>query len=240
MQRVSQISKKASSMRLLTVDWDYFFTNPLENDERGNPLIWFYDWGHRESPMFVDGFMWDIRREAFQKQGIPLPGTSGEDVGFWDHIRLMPDADLWVTDSHALAGSLEVLDGIHAIWSFDAHHDYGYGGPDPGPNDFFDCGNWLKASHNIGVKRVHVRYPRWKTKAVEMDHPPEGLDAKIFDPSERLPRFDRVHICRSGAWTPPWLDRQFLQFVKASGLVVNTVASQDVADPLIMRRGVQL
>jgi hypothetical protein len=27
-----------------------------------------------------------------------------------------------------------------------------------------------------------------------------------------------VHICRSGAWTPPWYDVKFLKFVRDSGL----------------------
>ncbi|HEY8343787.1 MAG TPA: hypothetical protein VIL66_01170 [Bacillota bacterium] len=32
-----------------------------------------------------------------------------------------------------------------------------------------------------------------------------------------------IHICRSGAWTPPWLDQKFYQFVDALGLPYETV-----------------
>ena len=30
-------------------------------------------------------------------------------------------------------------------------------------------------------------------------------------------RSDWLHVCRSGCWTPPWLDEAFVAFVKAYG-----------------------
>lgn len=32
-----------------------------------------------------------------------------------------------------------------------------------------------------------------------------------------------IHICRSGAWTPPWYDQNFIEFVKATGLPVKNI-----------------
>ncbi len=33
-----------------------------------------------------------------------------------------------------------------------------------------------------------------------------------------------VHVCRSGAWTPPWLDEEFCRFVDALGLAYEVVS----------------
>jgi hypothetical protein len=27
-----------------------------------------------------------------------------------------------------------------------------------------------------------------------------------------------IHICRSGAWTPPWFDNKFVEFINALGI----------------------
>lgn len=39
----------------------------------------------------------------------------------------------------------------------------------------------------------------------------------IGDVGQAIP-VHAVHICRSGAWTPPWLDNEFTRFVDALGL----------------------
>ena len=217
-------------MRLLTVDWDYFFPNPMESGE--SDPYYLYDWGHREAPFFVGPLLWNIRAGAFAERGLPLPGTSGEELNFWSHFEFAPKAKLFVSDSHACAGTPEVASGATEIWNLDAHHDFGYGPVQPGGQ--FDCGDWLRMVEMLTAARVRVRYPRWKPKALAVDRAPAGLDAKLFDPAEKMPVFDRLHICRSGAWSPTWLDEQFVQFVYASGLTPRRV-EPDLANPMAVR-----
>ncbi|MBW3709793.1 hypothetical protein DTB58_39300, partial [Streptomyces griseus] len=71
--------------RLLVVDFDFFFHNPLEGAEaahRGDPLL--YDWGHAETP-FLQEDIWTFRAEDFIRAGTSLPRCEGLD-GFWDRF----------------------------------------------------------------------------------------------------------------------------------------------------------
>ncbi len=221
-------------MHLLTIDWDYFFPNSLENDEGGMEALLF-DWGHREVPLFAEGFIWNNLGNAFLRRGLELPDTSGHEVGFWKQFRIKPKAPLFVTDSHALVGMPQVLIGVKEVWNFDAHHDLGYRAPYT-PEAGFDCGNWLEAAvHDWGVK-AHVRYPLWKKNAFLVDRPPEGHDVQFHYAGAKLPVFSKVHVCRSSAWSPPWLDQKFLDFIAASGLRVRQVLGvEDLTDPLKLR-----
>ena len=47
--------------QLLVIDWDYF-TPVKESLAPGWPL---YDWGHQESPVFIDGPAWQYRTADF-------------------------------------------------------------------------------------------------------------------------------------------------------------------------------
>lgn len=231
-------------MKLLSVDWDFFFPNPNETGEKLTfDQLTLWDWGHNETAFNVSPVLWDIRATAFLKRGRELPGLSGEEWPFWGHFNFHPDARLFVADSHALASNAEVLDGIAEIWSFDAHPDMRQ--PN-GPEEFrnlsrgiVDCGNWLTYAWGVigaDARRVHIRLPGWITKpGWKMD----GL-SRLADiqpaalGTEAMPTFDRVFVCRSGAWTPTWLDDEFVHFVNQAELPVSTF-DIDLADPMTPR-----
>ena len=60
-------------MRLLSVDWDFFFPE-LSFD----PQKWMlYDWGHRDSGNFFLDQLWYDRAVGFMKNDMPLPMTTG-------------------------------------------------------------------------------------------------------------------------------------------------------------------
>ncbi len=44
------------------------------------------------------------------------------------------------------------------------------------------------------------------------------IRVKEFLNNKNKINIDLVHICRSGAWTPPWLDDEFFKFVEDSQL----------------------
>jgi hypothetical protein len=44
-----------------------------------------------------------------------------------------------------------------------------------------------------------------------------------FDDFDGCSVVSAIHICRSGAWTPPWLDNKLDQFVEATRFTYETV-----------------
>ena len=120
---------------------------------------------------------------------------------------------------------------------FDAHHDMGYdaeqvyGQQRQGSSD---CASWLW--HMIDLERVaEVMFvmPNW-TKGYPWTRVLEGIDDRYqhieqyldkivaltwdewvaTDRPEKNETIDGAYVCRSGTWVPPWLDNEFLQFVK--------------------------
>lgn len=213
-------------MRLLVVDWDYFFPNPLEGGElTDTSVLYLYDWGHKETPFFIES-VWPLRAAGFLRRGLPLPGTSGEEIDFWSRFRFDPGVIMYVSESNADAARPEVLEGVREIWLFDAHADCGYRGEESLKKIFdagsVDCEDWGLYAVSLGIT-LHVRYPQWKVGAFESE-PVTGADVlfpgrvdRDIDEGDVFPlQFGRVFVCRSGAWVPPWLDEQFVRFVETA------------------------
>lgn len=202
---------------LLVVDWDYFFpTNEYPKDEKLRPErgpweLW--DWGHRETELFIEG-IWPIRLAGFFSHGIETPASSGLELEFWDRFKFNRGT-VYYADSNMWAGTGKFI-GYENVWLYDAHHDSGY--KINNTFDFmkqttFSCEDWM-LNHYFAGSKLHVRYPEWKTYAMD-ERIPEDLiiDRQIDDNKMSDIKFDRVFICRSGAWTPPWLDKEFMAFV---------------------------
>ena len=143
-----------------------------------------------------------------------------------------------MSDSHCFAHSL--LDGVDRVISFDAHHDC-WDIDNNSKNEVF-CDNWLR--HWIKAKK--------KNKAVWVR--PDWLDKDALTlPSDLKSRVEVmnyskvgnlglegsviVHVCRSGCWVPPWLDKAFLGFLKASGRPVEhmSVLQDGEWNPMVER-----
>lgn len=202
---------------LLSVDWDYFF--PLFN---ADPKLWgLYDWGHRDAGKFFIEMIWGIRAEGFIKNGLPLPGTSGAEKTFWDRFTFHPTAKLYIAESHVDAIKPEVHGGyMSEVWNYDAHHDCGYEKKIVlSKLDNVDCGNWMLGYRKLFKSKLHVRYPEWRsTKQACKEATPsfKPNTRMIDDMKEKNPlMFRNVFLCRSGGWSPAWLDKDFLNFIDA-------------------------
>ena len=229
---------------LLSVDWDYFFAEPwgMESQDRtgSRQHLGLYDWGHKEAPFFAD-FVWTVRAAGFQGMGLELPTTDGLEAGFWGRVRIAEDSQLYLADSHAMASSEEVLEGIDEVWNYDAHHDCGYS-PERDMADLrqgiVQCGNWAMYAFLAHGIRVEQRYPTWKTRALEVDHPPGWVNARHASWNEITPEFDRVFVCRSSCWVPPWCDEAFARFVDAcpAGRGIPAKVYEGPTDPTVGRQ----
>lgn len=216
-------------MNLLVIDWDYFFPTP-ELGHADTQTALSFDWGHRESPFFVND-VWTLRAAEFLARDLPLPQVNVAWRTFWDRLRIAEDATLYYADSNVHALDQRIMAGVDELWLFDAHHDCGYDRTIDRRllvrrQATFTCENWMLAYARLGVD-LHVRYPAWRSYALKVEPRPliavdRRVDTGAITPSgfttltgwPMLARFDRIYVCRSGAWVPPWADEAFDSFLQ--------------------------
>jgi hypothetical protein len=207
-------------MRLLSVDWDYFVPS-IDREFVESARGWRIPYALRGGEVFPDALLdglWDSRAAALLAGGQTLPGTSGEEEGFWSRFHIDTGARLYFADSHAQAAHAAVRTGVTEVWNFDAHHDCGYEGAadDPIRQGWVACANWMCA-YALGGATLHVRYPSWRRDALAREVPPLcPVDRAIDDDRPTDLQFDIVFVARSSAWTPPWLDEQFETFLASA------------------------
>jgi hypothetical protein len=216
-------------VNLLVVDWDYFIPIGMHNPDGSLSQHWMlYDWGHRESALFIEA-LWPARAAGFMRLNLPLPTTTGEEKDFWKRFSFSRKATVGYADSNAWAASPMVTGlGRRArqwknVWLYDAHHDAGYNGADSLKalkEGRWSCEDWMILYWALGAS-LHVRYPKWRayvlSKREESPEPVPPIPVeRLIDAPENRPYttvFDRVFVCRSGAWTPPWCDDAFSKFL---------------------------
>lgn len=145
----------------------------------------------------------------YVKHGGQIPETSGEEAGFWGRFTFSLESSLFTAEFHCFAAHPEVMADVSEVWNFDAHHDAGY---ESAPDGKHDDGSWLMAyGHDV---EKHVRYPSWKQGVFE-EEPTTLIEVdRQFDDGGQMERsLDRVFICRSGKWVPPWIDDAYREFV---------------------------
>lgn len=194
-------------MRLLVVDFDYFFPVPQDPQD---PRASLYAWAHFETPYYQEE-AWEARALAFLLRGLPLPQAKGWQ-GFWERFAFAPGARLYYADSNALAFHPEVRQGVREVVLYDAHHDAGYRplGEEPA------CDDWMVHYARQGAG-LWVFYPPWRDPRLEPE--PQVAVERLQDPGGAVPGvFHRVFLCRSGAFVPPWADADFFAFLEAAPL----------------------
>jgi hypothetical protein len=152
---------------------------------------------------------WVYRAQQYLQYSQELPTTLGSEDRFWHRFTFAPECRLFVAESHAAAAHPAVREGVVEVWNFDAHHDAGY---ERAPEGAFANENWLMA-YNDAVRK-YVRYPAWKRSAFVEEPTTLVAVERQFDDGASIPQsFDRVFVCRSSQWVPPWLDEGFAAFV---------------------------
>lgn len=200
----------------LSIDWDWFVPE--------NPL---HDFAHTENSYFLDN-VWMARGVAFKEMR-----TNGLEHGFWDRVskarfNRVPHQ---ISDSHVDVWENPYLHRVDTLVLVDRHHD-AYSLPD---KDSFHCGNWVIP----WLERKAERRVIWVT-------PPDVISTHVHNVEDRFdvcPDFDfaslnytGIHICRSGCWTPPWLDAAFVRFVNAARPHRSiAVTRQEWTNPMVPR-----
>jgi len=192
---------------LLTIDFDFFV-----------PEDQMWDLGHAESPFFMR-HIWYTRANLMDQMK-----TNGEEVGFWDRLRdflKFKTNTVFVSESHLEA--FHLTHPLGQIINIDRHHDVW-----EGHNNLVACDTWghqaMRLRHVQEMKWIHpsdggfeinmagdymaVAPPKYRKRIKAMAMLEAGM---LLEGTE----IDTVHVCRSAAWTPPWLDEAFSKFVAA-------------------------
>lgn len=188
--------------KILSVDWDYFFTDDAP-----------YDWGHRETMFFLE-MIWPVRltnvnmltgKEAFIEYVPTIPKD------FWKIVKNKPS--IFVAESHASIAQMIGKNSI--VTNLDAHHNCGYGNIKT-----LECGNWAYMAGKK-IKEYHLCYPTWREEGQE--HKPSRKPTSTIKGLPEPADYDVIFVCRSGCWTPPWWDLKFREWLDQSGLDVTLV-----------------
>jgi hypothetical protein len=190
MKRTSAISNST----VLSIDWDFFIPE--------DPV---WDIGHNESLMYLK-MLWMHR--IYLKDKIK---TNGLLKNFWKKPLFKgKNPLLFVSDSHAFVQTVISTMGAKRVVLLDAHHDCW---PKTDGKNIY-CHDWGTHFRDQGGDLTWV-YPEDRFhKDMSVWNKPKNLKAI---PSSKMTEVDNViaiHICRSGCWTPPWLDKKFRSFVR--------------------------
>jgi hypothetical protein len=206
----------------LVVDWDYFFPNPSLSKggcERRDWLL--FDWASGEADDGTDWLvgvgmgqeLWQIRARSFLCYGFDLPMCAGW-KGFWDRFTGLAGVPMRFADSNLFSAPEYFLPEDGGRWDridlYDAHHDSGYK-----HQGHVHCGNWMLWHRKMGTRDLRVHYPAWRNAVDGAGEAPPVIkvDRSIDDGAPVDVRYQRVFVCRSGSWVPPWCDEDFDRFV---------------------------
>lgn len=209
----------------VSVDWDGFVPEPRAYDA---------DFGHQESPLYLTD-LWKFRMHHHMR-------TDGRERDFWrklwDKLPLPVNPFISVSDSHLSVWFDPALHVADTVVLIDQHHDM-FG---DGTEENIDCGNWLSVwlRHKKNRRAIWVMSPHTVEQFLPAGPKHRSLTKRVvlldsidqLDPNQ-MPN-PTVHVCRSGCWTPPWLDERFIRFVKGSGLMPIQLPN-DIADPMLHR-----
>ncbi len=201
---------------LLSIDWDYFISTE-------NQTVVSYV--ENKKTIIDEWYKRFIQAEAKGKNLQKYFQLSNEIDKFWDKLKQVFQFDenlkVFVSDSHTL--SYEIAKNYHCdeVYLFDAHSDLGYGGLSS--LDFeVNCANWLgQLLKQRQIKKAHIIYsPFTKEKPEYFKQVNKAFNINYLQ-FKNLPsgiKTSAIHICRSGAWSPPWFDKKFMEFVEKLGL----------------------
>jgi len=201
---------------LLSIDWDYFIHSPL------------YSWGIylENEKNLID--IWYKRYIQAKARGEDLQNAfwlSPELNTFWHKIKkrfkFVQDIKVYVSDSHALSYKIAIAHSCKTVFMFDSHADLGYGGLSSLEFEV-NCSNWLgKLLKNQHIKAANIIYGPYAEETAEQFSSLNRI-YNIKYPSlkdlNQTVTISALHICRSGAWTPPWMDDEFFNFINALDL----------------------
>lgn len=212
-----------NSIKVLSIDWDYFVDCPIDFKAANFP-----DGGNENLPEFVLDQVWMTRYGQCSKlKDVKM------DISEMAKLRMMLKkivnqyTTVVIADSHKdIYKYLEELRQTNFpmdLYNIDFHHDvYDF------QDDNVDCGNWLRLFMNAenGHDRDTFTWIRREDSELSRneiidDNSCVGIPRDISTP------FQLIFLCRSGVWSPPHLDREFLSLCRFLNKLSNKVSVVD-------------
>jgi len=206
---------------LLSIDWDYFVYTNKENwgsyiENKKSIIDLWYKRFIEEKALgrnIKDSYKLSPEWEIFWKR-------------IWESFIFDRNIKAYVSDSHALSYLITKKIGCKIVCLFDSHADLGYGGLSS-LNFEVNCSNWLgKLLKEKKIKKAYIFYSPYTMEKPEFFKQINSIYnikyCNIKDLNKKF-KVSAIHICRSGAWTPPWLDEKFNQFIEAMGIAYRIV-----------------
>lgn len=197
---------------LLSIDWDYFI--PIKREWCGS---------YFESKKNIQALWYKRYFKAMEKGENIVKGTVPGNIldGFWSRARkvfnISKKVKIYITDSHKWSYYIAKENNCNMVFNIDAHSDLGYEGLESAAFEV-NCANWLGKliSQNIIEKAFIVYSPYTYEKKDDFKEFNDRFDIKYgeFVDIKAPINIEEIHICRSGMWTPPWLDSEFYAFSK--------------------------
>ena len=203
----------------LTIDWDYFIdvhnakSNSYRETQEDILSKWYREYlvALEEDQHLETGYTLGAIYDEFLEEVLP-------------NLRFDTEEELILSESHAAAYQEAINSHADYVYLWDAHSDLGYGGLEA-LNYEVNCANWLgKLLKERQIKKAYIIYsPYTKEETWEFDEMIKAYPICFMSLKEFLlknPYFNKIHICRSGPWTPPWYDHTFYELAKSFHLKV--------------------
>ncbi len=198
-------------VNILSIDWDYFI--PIKAEWTGSYI---------ENNKYRN-YIWYERYFNYKQKGEDLEKTVKADTNllrsFVDNVKRrfnIRNAKLYLSDSHKLSYDIAKENKCKTIYSFDAHTDLGYGGLKSLQFEV-NCANWLgKLLWESIIERAYIilsPYSFERKEEFSEINKHFNIEYITMDEIHDLPEISFIHIARSGAWTPPWLDYQLFRLI---------------------------
>lgn len=205
---------------LLSIDWDYFIKAPKS-----------YRNSFFENQRTIQD-LWYKRYIQLKDKGINIKNLFKLDNyrKFWGGIigkfNIGKDTRVFVSDSHKLSYDIACRAMCNTVFLFDSHSDLGYGGLMSLKFDV-NCANWLgKLLKDKKINKAHIIYSPNTFEDKDYFKDQNSMFDIEYNKLEELPdniNVTAVHICRSGAWAPPWYDSDFKSFLNYTKLKYNLI-----------------
>lgn len=187
-------------MKVLSIDWDYFIN--ATNTDR---YSLFPDGGNENIPEYIRNILWVSHYDGeLEKIGI-----KEKDLEIVKDLIAHKFDSIMIADSHKHI--YEFIEdnfdgGTIDVFNIDFHHDL-YGMNDISRQNV-DCGNWMvRLFDEYDCSYTWVNQHD-SDKRLDSDDFCEVKEASIEELQKE--KFDLLYICRSSIWSPPHLDKFFI------------------------------
>ena len=199
-----------AAFKVLSIDWDYFVDCPIDFKMKHFP-----DGGNENLPEPILDQVWMLR----YGQCSTLKDVN-VDICELVKLRMLlkaivtPYTMIVISDSHKdIYKYLEELKQTKLpmeLYNIDFHHDM-YDFQDAN----VDCGNWLRLFMNSNNRHDNDSFTWIRRKDSGLSGDDLIDDNSIVGlPKDIAAPFQLVFLCRSGVWSPPHLDKDFLSLCR--------------------------